>query len=59
LPQLWFQHSIDLDEPLSVGDAFRYLGDAWYVARVEGDQVYLELWGERHGPFPEKIHGES
>jgi hypothetical protein len=57
--QLWFHHSIDLDEPLSVGDAFKYQGAVWRVARVEEDSVYLELWGVGHGPFPYKIHGES
>jgi Lhr-like helicase len=41
--ELWFQHSISLDEPLNVGDAFRYRGEVWRVAEVDGNRVYLEL----------------
>ena len=61
--ELLFSHSFSLDDPLRVGDAFRYGGDVWQVAEVtpakgDGPRVLLRLWpgGMK---YPATIYGES
>lgn len=61
--ELLLSHDFTLDEPLAVGDAFRYQGTVWRVEKVEPHdladaRVWLGNWPNEM-PLPPEVHGES
>jgi hypothetical protein len=63
--ELLFSHSFSLDDPLQVGDAFRYKREVWQVAEMsksrpdgETDRAVLRSW-PNEVDYPATIYGES
>jgi hypothetical protein len=61
--EILFSHSLFLDDPLWVGDAYRHGGDVWQVGEAlssdgDGMRLLLRPW-PNDVPHPETIRGES